>query len=88
MDPVWVIFPRLLEPYGGVLLDVRKYVVHEVLQRGRLPLVGDVSEATVVLVCCGFAARLGHWSRNLNSKMSGWALLQGWRRLSLGFTCH
>ena len=34
-------------------LDVRKSVVHEVLQRGRLPLVGDVSEATVVLVCCG-----------------------------------
>ena len=39
MDPVWVVFPRLLEPYGWRFPRcTEKCVVHEVLQRGRLPL--------------------------------------------------
>ena len=38
-------------------------------------LVGDVVEVTVVLNCCGLLRGLGHWSRNLNSKTSGLALL-------------
>ena len=38
-------------------------------------LVGDVGEATVVLNCCGFAAQFGALEPDLNSKMSGLALL-------------
>ena len=80
-------FPVCWSPKGGVLLDARKYVVHKALQRGRLPLVGDVSEATVVLVVAVLLRGRGTGA-GLKLQDVRLGAAAGWRRLSLGFDGH
>ena len=50
------------------------------------PLVGDVVGATVVLNCCGFAARYGALEPEVklqDVRLGAAVLSDGWRRLSL-----
>ena len=54
-------------------------------------LVGDVGEATVVLDCCGFAARFGALEPEVklqDVRLGAAVWDDGWRRLSLGLGYH
>ena len=86
-----VVNPLVGDPGYGVLLMYGNASYIRCCNVAVNPLVGDVVGVTVVLDCCGVAARLGALEPEVklqDVRLGAAVLSDGWRRLSLGFNYH